>query len=133
MPITLASIEERVIFREWKKEVHNHNRYLVKNSYFKQRRMDEWEQELKNIDTQYRNLLKEASKERMEKEKENIKLVREQEVYDEALLEQKRKHLRQRRAQLVEDRSHAPVRRSTRIRELNDGTTARRKRNSVTA
>lgn len=133
MPITLASIEERVIFREWKKEVHNHNRYLVKNSYFKQRKMDEWEQELKNIDTKYRNLLKEASKERMEKEKENIKLVREQEVYDEALLEQKRKHIRQRRAQLVEERNHAPVRRSTRIRELNDGTTARRKRNSVTA
>ena len=133
MPITLASIEERVIFREWKKEVHNHNRYFVKNAYFKQRRMDEWEQELKNIDTQYRNLLKEASKERMEKENENIKLVREQEIYDEALLEQKRKHLRQRRAHLFEERNHAPVRRSTRIRELNDGTTARKRRNSITA
>lgn len=133
MPITLASIEERVVFREWKKTIDAHKHYSVKNSYFKQRRMDEWEQELKNIDTQYRNLLKEASKERMEKEKENIKLVREQEVYDEALLEQKRKHLRQRRAQLVEERSHTPVRRSTRIRELNDGTTARRRRNSITA
>jgi len=49
------------------------------------------------------------------------------------LLEQKRKHLRERRAELANERSHAPVRRSTRIRELNDGTTARRKRNSVTA
>ena len=132
MPITLANSQERAIFREWKKEVHDHNKYLVKNSYFKQRRMDEWEQELKNIDTKYRNLLKEASKERIEKEKENIKLVREQEVYDEALLEQKRMHLRERRTQLANERKNAPIRRSTRIRELNDGTTARRKRNSFT-
>ena len=75
MPITLANSQDRAIFREWKKEVHDHNKYLVKNSYFKQRRMDEWEQELKNIDTKYRNLLKEASKERIRVADEKLDLT----------------------------------------------------------
>jgi hypothetical protein len=78
--------------------------------------MDEWEREIKNIDTYYRNLLKTMSMDRIQKEKENIKLLREEEIQDEALLEQKRQNMREKRSKLKEERKTAPVRRSARIR-----------------
>tara|TARA_B100000035_G_C21033954_1_gene569885 strand:+ start:3906 stop:4319 length:414 start_codon:yes stop_codon:yes gene_type:complete len=116
MPITLANSQECAVFREWKSTLNKHKSYLVKNKYFKDRKMDEWEREIKNIDTYYRNLLKTMSMDRIQKEKENIKLLREEEIQDEALLEQKRQNMREKRSKLKEERKTAPVRRSARIR-----------------
>tara|TARA_Y100000816_G_scaffold132830_1_gene93799 strand:- start:1804 stop:2217 length:414 start_codon:yes stop_codon:yes gene_type:complete len=116
MPITLANSQERVVFREWKSTLNKHKSYLVKNKYFKDRKIDEWEREIKNIDTYYRNLLKTMSMDRIQKEQENIKLLREEEIQDEALLEQKRQNMREKRSKLKEERKTAPVRRSARIR-----------------
>ena len=116
MPITLANSQERAVFREWKSTLNKHKSYLVKNKYFKDRKMDEWEREIKNIDTYYRNLLKTMSMDRIQKEKENIKLLREEEIQDEALLEQKRQNMREKRSKLKEERKTAPLRRSARIR-----------------
>ena len=70
MPITLANSQERAVFREWKSTLNKHKSYLVKNKYFKDRKMDEWEREIKNIDTYYRNLLKTMSMDRIQKEKD---------------------------------------------------------------
>ena len=108
--------KERAVFREWKSTLNKHKSYLVKNKYFKDRKMDEWEREIKNIDTYYRNLLKTMSMDRIQKEKENIKLLREEEIQDEALLEQKRQNMREKRSKLKEERKTAPLRRSARIR-----------------
>ena len=118
MPITLANSQERAVFREWKSTLNKHKSYLVKNKYFKDRKMDEWEREIKNIDTYYRNLLKTMSMDRIQKEKENIKLLREEEIQDEALLEQKRQNMREKRCKLKEESKTAPIRRSASIRSM---------------
>jgi len=72
----------RKTLTEWDEKVRYHNSYKVKNEYFKQKKMNKWYDDLKKIDSHYRNILQKLDNEekkrlkeieRMEKEENKIK------------------------------------------------------------
>ena len=73
MPIDLRLLGEdgTRIFREWKEKVKKHNKYVVKNKYHKEGKMDVWNKELNELNEHYRKVLKSIES---EKKKEIIEL-----------------------------------------------------------
>ena len=45
----------KMIHREWKKATTKHKSYTVKNQFHQEQRIDEWSNELKTIDSDFRN------------------------------------------------------------------------------
>ena len=77
--INLLGDDGKSMFREWKTKVEKHNRYTVRGKYFKERRMDEWQKELAEINNHYRKILKEMENKKKKEMKELEKAVKEAE------------------------------------------------------
>ena len=57
-PIELKTNEQCKLWCKYKIEVKKHTHRNVRNEYFKNRKMDEWEEELKNIHRNMREKMK---------------------------------------------------------------------------
>ena len=73
MPIDIRVLgkEGRDIYKEWKSKVEKHNKYVIKNKYYKERKMDMWHKELNDLNDHYRKVLKSMES---QKKKEMIEL-----------------------------------------------------------
>jgi len=81
MPLDINRLGDdgKRIFKEWKTKVEKHNKYTVRGKYFKERRMDEWQKELAEINNHYRKILKEMENKKKKEMKELEKAVKEAE------------------------------------------------------
>ena len=77
--INLLGDDGKRMFREWKTKVEKHNSYTVRDKYFKERRMDEWQKELAEINNHYRKILKEMENKKKKETKDLEKAVEEAE------------------------------------------------------
>jgi hypothetical protein len=84
MPYDISNPFIKKIHREWQKATTTHKSYAVKNKFHKERRMDDWTNELRNIDTEFRKRIENAEKnlkreeaERYEMEQEEIQMRKE--------------------------------------------------------
>lgn len=122
--VQVVSKEEKKVWCQRNIELEKHNRYKVKNVYFKERRMDEWEEKKNEIETRYNILLQDLNEDRFKKEemKETYKLFmkkeqEEKEKQKEDEIKQKRKETAKRRKENMETLQSEPARRSSRIRK----------------
>ena len=79
MPIDLGKLgkDGRVLNKEWKNAIAEHQKYRVKNKYHKENDMLGWNKKLQDINTQYRELFKSLEKKKKEEEEEAHKLMEE--------------------------------------------------------
>ena len=76
--------EEREVWSKYQGLINTHKSYQCKNKYWRENRMDEWEQEYRNLDNTRRTEIKKLNKERQynekltkeEKDKENIEKLK---------------------------------------------------------
>jgi len=79
-PIELKTYKQMEVWSEYKKKVKTHNSYSIKNfQYFRHNKMDEWEEELKQLTRDMREKLKvlqiqHKAEEEKEQEQEQEKL-----------------------------------------------------------
>lgn len=121
MPIDLKLLgnDGKQIFREWKEKVKNHNKYLVKNKYHKEGKMDVWNQELNKLNEHYRKVLKSIESEKKKEVIELEKAAKEAEKMAKEA-EQKAKEERARKRKINKEKKQAelaklPLRRSSRF------------------
>jgi len=121
MPIDLKLLgnDGKQIFREWKEKVKNHNKYLVKNKYHKEGKMDVWNQELNKLNEHYRKVLKSIESEKKKEVIELEKAAKEAEKMAKEA-EQKAKQERALKRKVNKEKTQAelakrPLRRSSRF------------------
>ena len=77
MPYDISNPVIMRIHREWKKAIIKHKSYAVKNKFHQEQRMDEWSNELKNIDSDFRKRVENAFKDFEREEAERIAMEQE--------------------------------------------------------
>ena len=110
--------QEKELFREWKTAVRKHEHYVNKKKYYPYR-MDEWEQESKEIDASYRAQLHDMISARQMEEKEMSIREAELEAAETLLLLKKRANQQKARREVREEMKNMVVRRSSRIANKN--------------
>jgi len=111
--------QEKELFREWKTAVRKHGHYVNKKKYYPYR-MDEWEQESKDIDASYRGQLHDMISARQMEEKERSIREVELEAAETLLLLKKRANQQKARKEVREEMKNMVVRRSSRIANQNN-------------
>lgn len=121
MPIDISVLnrEGNQLFREWKEKVRKHNKYLVKNKYYKERKMDLWNQELNEINDYYRKTLKSLESEK-KKELFELKKIAKEAEQKKKEAEQNAKEERSRKRRINKEKTRSELakkvpRRSSRI------------------
>tara|TARA_B100000900_G_C20190839_1_gene557797 strand:+ start:249 stop:620 length:372 start_codon:yes stop_codon:yes gene_type:complete len=116
--IEIVTIEEILIWRQWKQEEKEHCKFCIKGLYHKENRMDEWWQKKNDIDNKYRTILVSHNKERKKVEKEQEKLEKQMQECIEMAKKEKRRITNEKRKQNKLERkvkeSNTPLRRSNR-------------------
>lgn len=94
MPVDLAGIgsDGRKVFKEWKKKVAQHESRATKDRFHKEKRMQEWSNNLASINAYYRRKLSDIEKARKEEEKE-LAVMRKEEERLLKIADQKKKEL----------------------------------------
>ena len=120
MPIDLRLLEkmEHEFFASGKKKVKKHNKYVVKNKYHKEGKMDVWNKELNELNEHYRKVLKSIESEKKKEIIELEKAAKEGKMAKEA--EQKAKEERALKRKVNKEKKQAelskrPLRRSSRL------------------
>ena len=68
----------KMIHREWKKATTKHKSYTVKNQFHQELRMDEWSNELKNINSDFRKRVEDTFKDIEREEAEHNAMEQEE-------------------------------------------------------
>lgn len=106
--------QERELYSEWKTAVRKHGHYVNKKKYYPYR-IDEWEQESKEIDASYRAQLHDMISARQMVEKETSLREVELEAAEALLLLNKRANQQKARREVRKELNEIVPRRSSRI------------------
>jgi len=90
MPYDISHPTIQKIHREWKKTTALHNSYAIKNEFHQQQRMDDWTNELRDIDTAFRKCIENAEKDLEREEAERYAMEQEETEMREAIAREKR-------------------------------------------
>ena len=124
-PIELKTYKQMEVWSEYKKKVKTHNSYSIKNfQYFRHNKMDEWEEELKQLTRDMREKLKVLQiqhKAEEEKEQEQEKEKLQMEGIKNTIRCEKIKETREKiKETRKKNKEMKPVRKSQRIKEQNE-------------
>lgn len=78
MPYDISHPVIMRIHREWKKATTKHKSYAVKNKFHQELRMDEWSNELKNINSDFRKRVEDTFKDIEREEAEHNAMEQEE-------------------------------------------------------
>ena len=112
----VISKEEREVWAKYQGLINTHKSYQCKNTYWRENRMDEWEQEYNNLDNMRRTEIKKLNKERHYKEK-NDKNEKEDEKTEkkEKTIEKRKNTIEKNKLKIIQQ----VCRRSSRLKNKN--------------
>lgn len=115
-PIELKTNEQCKLWCKYKNEVRKHTHRNVRNEYFKNRKIDEWEEELKNIHRNMREKMKVLQIVQNSQENE-IKKMKEEDILVEECMEKMKKNLISNKSKKTreENKNKYSVRKSKRL------------------
>jgi hypothetical protein len=79
MPYDISHPFIKRLYLQWKRTIAVHKSYVVKNKFHQERRMDDWTNELRGIDTDFRNRIENAIRD-LEREETERHLMEQQEI-----------------------------------------------------
>lgn len=79
MPYDISHPFINIIHLEWKRTIATHKSYVVKNRFHKERRMDDWTNELRKIDTDFRKRIENAVRD-LEREEAEQRAMEQEEI-----------------------------------------------------
>lgn len=91
MPYDISNPFIKRIYREWQKATTAHKSYAVKNKFHQERRMDDWTNELRNTDTEFRKRIENAEKDLEREEAERYAMEQEETEMRKVIAREKRK------------------------------------------
>lgn len=114
--IELKTRSQRELWVSYKNEIKKHNSYRIKNEYFKNKNMDEWEDELKKITYNMREKIKILQIQENKEEEERLQMDKEEETHI-----KEKQNIRTKKANDTrkKNKETKPVRKSIRIKEKN--------------
>ena len=112
----VISKEEREVWAKYQGLINTHKSYQCKNTYWRENRMDEWQQEYNNMDNMRRTEIKKLNKKRHYKEK-NDKNEKEDEKTEkkEKTIEKRKKTIEKNKLKIIQQ----VCRRSSRLKNKN--------------
>ena len=100
----VKSQEERYVWNQYQGLIREHKSWKVKDKYFKERKMDDWEEEYKRLDNARRVKIKELNKARFIQEKEERDEEERELEKARQLRNEKRKQTLEKKRQAIEKR-----------------------------
>ena len=112
----VISKEEREVWAKYQGLINTHKSYQCRNTYWRENRMAEWEQEYRNLDNTRRTEIKKLNKERQYNEK-NDKKEKEDEKTEkkEKTIEKRKKTIEKNKLKIIQQ----VCRRSSRLKNKN--------------
>lgn len=114
--IELTTRQERDLWNHYTRLLKEHSSRKIKNKYFQERRMDDWEKEYKQLEIDRRDKVRELNQEIVLKKQEVLLKKQEKQEQEEKNKKIKYDKMILKRKQTIEAKRVAqPVRRSTRL------------------
>jgi hypothetical protein len=112
----VISKEEREVWAKYQGLINTHKSYQCRNTYWRENRMAQWEQEYRNLDNTRRTEIKKINKERQYNEK-NDKKEKEDEKTEkkENMIEKRKKSIEKNKLKIIQQ----VCRRSSRLKNKN--------------